>query len=143
MDDSNRKQVPVVIVVDDDPIDLRHIETDLMSMGLVRARVILCPTIENAIAAVRHEKPLVVLLDDHLGPIQMAEDSIASLREAGCTAPKVIMSGAMTGRRHDALMALGCFEVVEKDELGPDSLEMLLVTLSHIERRGPQSVGRG
>lgn len=127
-------QVPVVVVVDDNPIDLRHIEANLLSMGLVRARAILCPTIDNAIQAVQHVNPLVVLLDDHLGPCALAEDSIARLREAGCVARIVVMSGSITVRRHDALMALGCFEVVEKDELGPDSLEMLLVTLSHIQR---------
>ena len=129
----------MVLVVDDDPIDLRHIETDLLSMSLVRARVILCLTIENAIEAVRHESPLVVLLDDNLGPVARAEESIARLALAGCTAPKVVMSGSVNGRRHDALKALGCFEVVEKDELGPDSLEMLLVTLSHLERHASQT----
>lgn len=127
-------QVPVVVVVDDNPIDLRHIEANLLSMGLVRARAILCPTIDNAIHAVQHVNPLVVLLDDHLGPYALAEDNITRLREAGCVARIVVMSGSITVRRHDALMALGCFEVVEKDELGPDSLEMLLVTLSHIQR---------
>jgi CheY-like chemotaxis protein len=135
------KFVPVVIVVDDNLVDLRHVETDLLSMGLVQARVVLCPTIEYAIAALQHEDPLVVLLDDNLGPASKAEDSIPRLRQAGCTAAKVVMSSSITERRYDALMALGCFEVVEKDELGPDSLEMLLVTLHHVQRAEDRRLG--
>ena len=128
------KIVPVVVVVDDDPIDLQYIENGLANMSLVRARSILCPTIEDALVVLRREAPLFVLLDDNLGPVDRAEDSIRRIKDAGCLARIVVMSGSMTGRRHEALTTLGCFEVVEKDELGPDSLELLLVTLSHIQR---------
>lgn len=142
MEGATQKHVPVVVVVDDDPVDLQYIEAGFAQMSLVRACAVLCRTIEEAIKAVQEKKPLFVLLDDRLGPSALAEDSIARLREAGYSSRIVVMSGSITGRRHDALRALGCFEVVEKDELGPDALEMLVVTIYHVQRLNEQSLAR-
>lgn len=125
---------PVVVVIANDPIELRQIEADLSSMSFVRARAILCATIERAIQVVQAVM-LFVLLDDHLGPIDRAEDSIRRFREVGCSIRIVVMSCSIIGRRQQTLMALGCFEVIEKDEPSPDSLEMPLVMVNHMQPR--------
>ena len=117
MESATQKQTPVVAVVDDDPVDLQYIEAGLAQMSLVRARAVLCPTIEEAIKAVQEKTPLFVLLDAHLGPLVLAEDNIARLKDAGYAARIVVMSGSITGRRYEALRAFGCFEVSRKMSL--------------------------
>lgn len=129
-----------VLVIDDSLIDLRIIETDLKRMCLLRPRIVLCPKMENALTAVKYVTPLVVLLDDNLGPIGTAEVNVKRLRESGCISAIVVMSGSFTLRRYDALKALGCFEVVEKNEFGPDSLELLLVTVAQSQRAKIQAI---
>lgn len=84
---------PVLLLIEDDD---EIAEAVALILGEERLRVIRAPDGRSGVAAARLVNVALVLLDLTL-PDVGGEQVVARLREAGCTAPIVVLSGAADG----------------------------------------------
>ena len=119
-------QQSTVLVVDDDTSILDTVSSILSGEGY---DVVSAATGEEALAAVAHKQPLLILLDMRM-PIMDGWAVARALREQGITVPIVVMTAAESAKRWaDEVGAEGYLAK-------PFGLDELLATVERFRKRG-------
>lgn len=124
-----------VLVVEDDAIIGLTIEQALLDAGV--AKVEICPTTDEALAALRRKQPDVIVLDVHLADRDDGWAIAELVRNLGPDSPRIIFSTGMPRDIPEDIAALGC--VLEK----PYEPEVLVALLNEPKRKGIISRLRG
>ncbi len=128
-----RKSLPelkTVLVVDDEPFDADRLKATLRVMFGYDLDVQRAATLGTAVDHVLKAKPDLVFLDDILKPSDNAVDTIPFLRRAGFEGPIIVLSGQVTRKRREVLLAAGANEVIHKDEVDSVRLAEALIRVS-------------
>lgn len=115
-----RKALPAltdVLVVDDEAADADRLKATLRVMFGYDVDVRRAATLGSAVDAVLAKRPQIIFLDDILKPSDRATDTIPFLRRADYTGPIVVISGQVTKKRRQELIAAGANDVIHKDDL--------------------------
>lgn len=124
-----------VLVVEDDAIIGLTIEQALLDAGV--ATVEICPSTEEALAALRRKQPDVIVLDVHLADRDDGWAIAELVRTLGPDSPRIIFSTGMPRDIPENIAAMGC--VLEK----PYEPQVLVALLSEPRRKGLISRLRG
>lgn len=109
-----------ILVIDDDPVDARAAARALKALG----RPIVLETAADeaeALARALALQPDLVLLDMQLG-IQGGEEVVLALREQGCDAAVILLTGTSDPERVAAGMRAGALDYLPKSALDPNRL---------------------
>lgn len=110
-----------VLLVDDNPIDVKILGRALAGVGGWKARVTTCQTYEEALEAAASGKPDVALFDYQLGR-RSGLDLVRALRERSLDVPVILLTSSLDERLAlDALHA-GVSDCLTKDSVSPKSL---------------------
>lgn len=115
-----RQQLPAltdVLIVEDETIDADRLKATLRVMFGYDLEVRRAATLGNAVDSVVARKPDLVFLDDVLKPSDNASSTIPYLRGAKYEGPIVVVSGQVTRKRRDDLLAAGATDVIHKDDV--------------------------
>ena len=124
-----------VLVVEDDAIIGLTIEQSLLDAGV--GKVEICPTTEEALAALRRKQPDAIVLDVHLADRDDGWAIAELVRTLGPDSPRIIFSTGMPRDIPADVAELGC--VLEK----PYEPEVLVHVLRQPARKGIISRLRG
>ena len=113
-----------VVVIDDNPIDLERFSQALANQH--DADVLALISLSDNVERIAKHGPEMVVLDDRLGPILAAEDSLKTIAQNFPGLPVVIMSGDVRPGRRADLIRRGALECVEKDEVDTATWELLV-----------------
>lgn len=106
-----------VLIVDDDEQDARHISAVLHLLLGRDVEIASFRTIAAALQRLREQSPDLIVLDDHLPPLDRAESSMRSFRRFGCEAPVIVVSGILTRMRRIELAQLQVLYIMDKDDV--------------------------
>ena len=121
-----------VLVIDDDVVDARAAERALCRLSWT-VHVESAATEAEALAKVRRTAFDLVLLDMQLGPAR-GEDVVGALREAGCRAGVVLLTGTSDPERVAAGMRAGALDYLPKSSLDAERLdEVVRVAMRVVE----------
>ena len=112
------------VVIDDNPIDLKRFTRALVERH--QSNVLAVSSLTGNLERIVRHNPMMVLLDDRLGPVLTAEDSLKSISEFAEALPVVVMSSDVAPSRRAQLIRLGAFECVEKDSLDAAMLDLII-----------------
>ncbi len=115
-----RRELPTltdVLIVEDETIDADRLKATLRVMFGYDLEVRRAATLGNAVDSVVSRKPDLVFLDDVLKPSDNASSTIPYLRGAKYEGPIVVVSGQVTRKRRDDLLAAGATDVIHKDDV--------------------------
>ncbi|MBX7542027.1 response regulator [Qipengyuania sphaerica] len=124
-----------VLVVEDDAIIGLTLEQALLDGGV--SKVEICPTTEEALAALRRKQPDAIVLDVHLADRDDGWAIAELVRTLGPDSPRIIFSTGMPRDIPEEIAELGC--VLEK----PYEPEVLVALLTEPARKGIISRLRG
>lgn len=124
-----------VLIVEDDAVIGLTIEQALLEAGV--AIVDICPTTNQALAALRARQPDAIILDVHLADRDDGWAIAEIVRTLGPDSPRIIFSTGMPRDIPEDVAALGC--VLEK----PYDPQVLVDLLREPKRRGIISRLRG
>ena len=124
-----------VLVVEDDAIIGLTIEQALLDAGV--GEVEICPTTDEALAALRRKQPDAIVLDVHLADRDDGWAIAELVRDLGPDSPRIIFSTGQPADIPEEIAALGC--VLEK----PYAPGVLVDLLAQPEKRGVISRLRG
>lgn len=124
-----------VLVVEDDAILGLTIEQALLDAGV--ADVEICPSTDQALAALRRDQPEVIVLDVHLADRDDGWAVAELVKTLGPDSPRIIFSTGAPQEIPDDVAAMGC--VLAK----PFDAETLVDLLRQPKRRGIISRLRG
>ncbi len=124
-----------VLIVEDDAVIGLTIEQALLEAGV--ATVDICPTTNQALAALRARQPDAIILDVHLADRDDGWAIAEIVRTLGPDSPRIIFSTGMPRDIPEDVAALGC--VLEK----PYDPQVLVDLLREPKRRGIISRLRG
>ena len=124
-----------VLLVEDDAVIGLVIETALLDAGV--REVAICPTTDEALAALRDTPPEVIVLDVHLADRDDGWAIAELLRTLGPDRPRIIFSTGMPDDIPADIAEMGC--VLEK----PYDAQVLVDLLKEPERQGIISRLRG
>lgn len=113
-----------IVVIDDNPVDRRHFVKTLATRTAVN--ILAVDGIEGNIDRILAHRPRMVLLDDRLGPVMRAEDSLKSIEDYIECLPTVVMSGVVPPGRRAELIRLGAVECLEKDSFDDDLMDLVI-----------------
>nr|WP_247713828.1 response regulator [Qipengyuania sphaerica] len=123
------------MVVEDDAIIGLTLEQALLDGGV--SKVEICPTTEEALAALRRKQPDAIVLDVHLADRDDGWAIAELVRTLGPDSPRIIFSTGMPRDIPEEIAELGC--VLEK----PYEPEVLVALLTEPARKGIISRLRG
>jgi signal transduction histidine kinase len=109
-----------ILVIDDDPVDARAATRALRALG----RPVVLEVATNApeaLALADTLQPDLILLDMQLGS-QRGEDVVLSLRQRGCDAAVILLTGTSDPERVAAGMRAGALDYLPKSALEPTRL---------------------
>jgi DNA-binding NarL/FixJ family response regulator len=106
-----------VLIVEDETIDADRLKATLRVMFGYDLEVRRAATLGNAVDSVIARKPDLVFLDDVLKPSDNASSTIPYLRGAKYEGPIVVVSGQVTRKRREDLLAAGATDVIHKDDV--------------------------
>ena len=115
-----RQELPAltdVLIVEDETIDADRLKATLRVMFGYDLEVRRAATLGNAVDSVVARKPDLVFLDDVLKPSDNASSTIPYLRGAKYEGPIVVVSGQVTRKRREYLLAAGATDVIHKDDV--------------------------
>ena len=129
----NKKSIPArlprhVLVVEDDAIIGLTIEQTLTEAGVTEVEI--CPTTDEALAALRRKQPDVIILDVHLADRDDGWAIAELVRTLGPDSPRIVFSTGMPGDIPDEIAEMGT--VLEK----PYEPEVLVRLLTEPRREG-------
>lgn len=124
-----------VLVVEDDAVIGLTIEQALLDNGV--SQVEICPTTDEALAALRRKQPAAIVLDVHLADRDDGWAIAELVRTLGPDSPRIIFSTGMPKDIPDHIAELGC--VLEK----PYEAKVLVDLLREPQRKGIISRLRG
>jgi CheY-like chemotaxis protein len=118
-----------IMVIDDNEQDARH--------AAVVLQMLLGPTVNltshrylaKAVAELQRHMPDLIILDDHLPPMDRAETSLKALQRFGFKGPFIVMTGMLDRARKLELEKLGPLGLIHKDDLDSFSLSEVLTRL--------------
>jgi CheY-like chemotaxis protein len=119
-----------IMVIDDNEQDARH--------AVVVLRLLLGPELvvtshrylAKAVAELQRKMPDLIILDDHLPPMDRAESSLKALQRFGFKGPFIVMTGMLDRQRKLELEKLGPLGLIHKDDLDSFSLSEVLTRLN-------------
>ena len=120
----------IVVFEDNERESNRMLATLRTMLGYEDIEVRRARTLNSGIDLLIAKLPDLVLLDDRMGPIDRAQDSLPMIRRAGFNGPVVIISGELTRDRRIELMKLGAAEAVHKDDLDSGSIGKVMMRLA-------------
>nr|WP_247711213.1 response regulator [Qipengyuania vesicularis] len=123
------------MVVEDDAVIGLTIEQALLDNGV--SQVEICPTTDEALAALRRKQPAAIVLDVHLADRDDGWAIAELVRTLGPDSPRIIFSTGMPKDIPDHIAELGC--VLEK----PYEAQVLVDLLREPQRKGIISRLRG
>ncbi len=129
----NKKSIPArlprhILVVEDDAIIGLTIEQTLTEAGVTEVEI--CPTTDEALAALRRKQPDVIILDVHLADRDDGWAIAELVRTLGPDSPRIVFSTGMPGDIPDEIAEMGT--VLEK----PYEPEVLVKLLTEPRREG-------
>ena len=129
----SRKDLPAIkdiLIVEDRGLDADRLIGTLRSMFGYDIEVRRANTLNKALDLVLERPPELLLLDDYLGPLDTAVDSIPMVRRANYTGPLVVISGQMDRFRRAELMGKGADETINKDDLNSVAITVVLMRIA-------------
>ena len=117
-----------VLVVEDDAIIGLTIEQTLTDAGVIEVEI--CPTTDEALAALRRKQPEVIILDVHLADRDDGWAIAELVRTLGPDSPRIVFSTGMPEDIPEEIASMGT--VLEK----PYELEVLVQLLREPKREG-------
>ena len=124
-----------VLVVEDDAVIGLTIEQALLDGGV--SQVEICPTTDEALAALRRKQPAAIVLDVHLADRDDGWAIAELVKTLGPDSPRIIFSTGMPDDIPEEIALLGC--VLEK----PYEPQVLVDLLREPKRKGIISRLRG
>lgn len=132
---SSSKLPDHILIVEDDAVISLTIEQALLDAGV--STVEICPTTDEALAALRRKQPDVIVLDVHLADRDDGWAIAELVRTLGPDSPRIIFSTGMPRDIPENIAAMGC--VLEK----PYEPDVLVALLNEPKRKGIISRLRG
>lgn len=122
-----------VMVIDDNPLDARHV-TAILHILLGRGITVThYKSVALAISNLRTQMPDLLFLDDVIPPLDRAESSLKSLHRHGLVAPIIIMTAMLTQARRKQLMGLDLLGILHKDDIDSFSIGEILQRLVPVD----------
>jgi CheY-like chemotaxis protein len=118
-----------IMVIDDNEQDARHAAVVLQMLLGPELNVTSHRYLAKAVAELQRRMPDLVILDDHLPPMDRAETSLKALQRFGFKGPFVIMTGMLDRTRKLELEKLNPLGLIHKDDLDSFSLSEVLTRL--------------
>jgi DNA-binding NarL/FixJ family response regulator len=118
-----------IMVIDDSEQDARHVEVVLKMLLGPQMVVTSHRYLAKAVAELQRNMPDLVILDDHLPPMDRAETSHKALQRFGFRGPFIIMTGMLDRARRLELDKLGPLGMIHKDDMDSFSLSEVLTRL--------------
>jgi CheY-like chemotaxis protein len=119
-----------IMVIDDNDQDARH-ATVVLRMLLGPELVVTSHRyLAKAVAELQRTMPDLIILDDHLPPMDRAETSLKALQRFGFKGPFIVMTGMLDRQRKFELEQLGPLGLIHKDDLDSFSLSEALTRLN-------------
>jgi DNA-binding NarL/FixJ family response regulator len=122
-------QLRNIMVVDDTEQDARHVTVVMRLLLGADITVTSHRYLAKAVAELQKSMPDLLILDDHLPPMDRAETSLKAIQRFGFTGPFIIMTGMLDRQRRIELEKLGPLGLIHKDDLDSFSLSEVLTRL--------------
>jgi CheY-like chemotaxis protein len=121
-----------VLIVDDNAFDTSVIRK-LVETAVEPDEAVCARTIEEAVSAVERFQPALVILDDHLGPVTRAGESISRLRAAGCSSLICVATAFLDPAGRNALLRNAGVLYFDKDEIDGAWLTRMIYLARHTD----------
>jgi CheY-like chemotaxis protein len=118
-----------IMVIDDNEQDARHAAVVLQMLLGPDLTVTSHRYLAKAVAELQRRMPDLVILDDHLPPMDRAETSLKALQRFGFKGPVIVMTGMLDRARKLELEKLNPLGLIHKDDLDSFSLSEVLTRL--------------
>lgn len=119
-----------VLVIDDNAYD-RSVLGELARSAVETDAVVCARSLDEALSVVGRVKPLLVILDDHLGPALRARTSILHLRNAGCHALICVATSFHQHSNAGPLLQNAGVLYFDKDKIGDDWMAEVIYLARH------------
>lgn len=125
-----------ILIVEDDAVDARFLETQLARLFGDRAHFVVVPTLRQMSEQIDLNDHDIILLDDRLAGRASAEDGLARIRARRPDAVITVVSRLVTRQRSFELKQQGAYAVIAKEDLDSASLgELVLEAIARRRRR--------
>jgi CheY-like chemotaxis protein len=118
-----------IMVIDDNEQDARHASVVLQMLLGPDLNITSHRYLAKAVSELQRRMPDLVILDDHLPPMDRAETSLLALQRFGFKGPFIIMTGMLDRARKLDLEKLKPLGLIHKDDLDSFSLSEALTRL--------------
>ncbi len=118
-----------IMVIDDNEQDARHAAVVLQMLLGPELNLTSHRYLAKAVAELQRRMPDLVILDDHLPPMDRAETSLKALQRFGFKGPFIIMTGMLDRARKLELDKLNPLGLIHKDDLDSFSIAEVLIRL--------------
>ena len=118
-----------ILVIDDNERDAKHVAVVLKMLLGADVQVTMHRYLAKAVAELQKGQPDLIVLDDHLPPMDRAETSAKALQRFGYVGPLIIMTGMLDRARRLELEQLNPLGLIHKDDLDSFSLSEVLTRL--------------
>jgi CheY-like chemotaxis protein len=118
-----------IMVIDDNEQDARHATVVLQMLLGPDLNLTSHRYLAKAVAELQRRMPDLIILDDHLPPMDRAETSLKALQRFGFKGPFIVMTGMLDRARKLELEKLGPLGLIHKDDLDSFSLSEVLTRL--------------
>jgi CheY-like chemotaxis protein len=118
-----------IMVIDDNEQDARHAAVVLQMLLGPELNLTSHRYLAKAVAELQRCMPDLIILDDHLPPMDRAETSLKALQRFGFRGPFIVMTGMLDRARKLELEKLGPLGLIHKDDLDSFSLSEVLTRL--------------
>jgi CheY-like chemotaxis protein len=125
-----------IMVIDDDERDSRHVSVVLQMLLGPAVTITTYRYLAKAVAELQKHQPDLVILDDHLPPMDRAETSAKALHRFGFRGPLIIMTGMLDRARRLELEKLNPLGLIHKDDLDSLSISEVLTRLVKDDAEG-------
>jgi DNA-binding NarL/FixJ family response regulator len=115
-----------IMVIDDNEQDARHAVVVLQMLLGPEVNITSHRYLAKAVTELQRRMPDLLILDDHLPPMDRAETSLKALLRFGFKGPFVIMTGMLDRARKLELEKLNPLGLIHKDDLDSFSLSEVL-----------------
>lgn len=116
-------------------IDDQRFDGDVMKAMLHvclghETQVLQASSLVAAADIVRQQTPDLIFLDDYLGRISTASESIGTIRKWGYTGPIIVVSALLSTKRRRELSSYGASGAIHKDDLSSVKIAEVLMSLA-------------
>lgn len=116
-------------------IDDQRFDGDVMKAMLHvclghETQVLQATSLSAALATVRQQAPDLIFLDDYLGRVSTASESLGSIRNCGYEGPIIVVSALLSTKRRRELSSCGASGAIHKDDLSSVKIAEVLMSLA-------------